>query len=161
MAYLSKEQYRYRREAAERRNERNEAVAYINGMSEPQAELISDMCRIRHEFHCNMDGNVFHGDDIPEIIRINNEIRASGLPYIETLPSDVCDFYEDFCDFDTLLEIEKVPEDDDEREEWYQEKYEEIYNKLGDLNDKIEKYLGEIDRKYKTSFAPSGYLRIF
>lgn len=54
MAYLNKEQYEYRREAAATRNLKNEQTAIENGMTENQADLISRLCSLRHEYHCNL-----------------------------------------------------------------------------------------------------------
>lgn len=55
MAYLNQRQYDYRRESAAARNLNNEEIAVEHGMSEEQAGLISKLCAIRHEFHCNID----------------------------------------------------------------------------------------------------------
>ena len=58
---------------------------------------------------------------------------------------------------------EGVPEDhdSDEFKEWYNNEYKRVYNELSELHDSIEKYLKEIDEKYKTSFCPTGALRKF
>lgn len=63
MAYLNKQQYGYRRESAAARNLNNEEIAVQNGMTSDQAELISKLCAIRHDFHCNIDSIVKGGDD--------------------------------------------------------------------------------------------------
>ena len=56
-----------------------------------------------------------------------------------------------------------MPDRDEEEEKW-QSWYDEICGKLYDeweaLNDKIENYLGEIDKKYKTSYRPTGATRV-
>ena len=58
MAYLNKQQYEYRRESAAARNLNNEDIAVQKGMTSDQASLISKLCAIRHEFHCNIDSIV-------------------------------------------------------------------------------------------------------
>lgn len=63
MAHLNQKQYDYRRESAAARNSTNEEIAVQNGMSEEQAELISKLCAIRHEFHCNMDSLTKSSED--------------------------------------------------------------------------------------------------
>lgn len=83
MAYLNKQQYEYRRESAAARNLHNEKIAVEHGMSEEQAELISELCAIRHEFHCNMDSLVKGGDNnsiVGEIETIEEEINEVGYP---------------------------------------------------------------------------------
>lgn len=69
MAYLNKEQYEYRREAAAARNAKNESVAVENGMTEQQADLISRLCSLRHELHCSMDDIVKGNDGARDICK--------------------------------------------------------------------------------------------
>ena len=83
MAYLNKAQYDYRRESAAARNISNEEIAVQNGMTEKQAELISELAAQRHEMHCNIDRLVCDGsyDKIGETLALTNEeIKMSGLP---------------------------------------------------------------------------------
>lgn len=56
-----------------------------------------------------------------------------------------------------------VPSRDDELEwaDWYNSNYERIYEELLQVHDDMEAFLNKIDKKYKTSFAPTGALRIF
>jgi hypothetical protein len=63
MACLNKKQYDYRRESAAARNLNNEEIAVEHGMSEEQAELISKLCSIRHNFHCNIDSLAKSSED--------------------------------------------------------------------------------------------------
>lgn len=75
MAKLNKEQYYRRAINAERRNANNEEIAVANGMPEHWAELVTELCRVRHEMHCNIDKLVWSaevgvrdfGDSIVEI----------------------------------------------------------------------------------------------
>lgn len=87
MAYLNKEQYEYRREAAAARNVKNESIAVDNGMTEQQADLISRLCSLRHELHCSMD-DIVKGNDVAEDIRerfasLEDKMEESGLPEFE------------------------------------------------------------------------------
>jgi len=163
MAYLNKEQYAYRRESAERRNADNEAVAVEHGMTEEQAGLISDLCRLRHELHTNMDA-VTRSDDLrikAQLVVANAAIKESGLTPVPCIPTGDGD-YIDIDDIDELLEIEDWPESGtDEWQEKWNEEYSRIYDELEQLNSDIEKYLAEIDRQYGTAWCPSGALRIF
>jgi hypothetical protein len=164
MAYLNKEQYKYRREAAAARNVKNESIAVDNGMTEQQADLISRLCSLRHELHCSME-DIVKGNDVAEDIRerfasLEDKMGESGLSEL-----GVSGWLEDLDDMDGLIYYygEDVPEDhdSDEFKEWYNNEYKRVYDELSELHDSIEKYLKEIDEKYKTSFWPTGALRNF
>ena len=163
MAYLSKEQYAYRREAAARRAADNEQIAVEHGMTEKQAELISELCRLRHELHTNM-GKVAASDaDLcikSKLVKLNAAIRESGLKPAECMPSDESD-YIDIDDINELYEYDEWPESG--TQEWqdkYDDEYARICSELEQLNGDIEKYLAEIDKQYGTSWCPTGALRI-
>lgn len=162
MAYLNKQQYGYRRESAAARNLNNEEIAVQNGMTSDQAELISKLCAIRHDFHCNIDSIVKGGDDnsiSDEIENIEYGINESGLPEL-----DIVSMLLDIDDLDGLVYGygEDVPEDHDSEEfqNWYDDNYARIYSELEEVNKSIEKYLANIDNQYGTSWCPTGQLRI-
>lgn len=164
MAYLNKEQYAYRRESAARRNADNEVVAVEHGMTEEQAELISDLCRLRHELHTNMDRVTRSDTDLrikAQLVAANAAIKESGLTPVPCIPTDEGD-YIDIDDIDLLQEIEEWPESHtDEWQEKWNEEYSRIYDELEQLNSDIEHYLADIDKQYGTAWCPSGALRIF
>ena len=164
MAYFSKEQYEYRREAAAARNAKNENIAVENGMTEQQADLISRLCSLRHELHCCMDA-IVKGGDVASNIRerfslLEDKMDKIGLPELGVSGS-----LADLEDMDGLIYDygEDVPEDhdSDEFKDWYNEEYQRIYNELSDIHDSNEHYLKDIDEKYNTFFCPTGALRIF
>lgn len=162
MAHLNQNQYDYRRESAAARNLTNEEIAVQNGMSEEQAELISKLCAIRHEFHCNMDSLTKSSEDhyiIDEIENIEAAINESGLPQL-----NVASFLFDIDDMNGLVYEygDDVPEDHDSQEfqDWYDDNYSRIHDELEGVNKAIEDYLRVIDKDYHTSFAPTGALRI-
>ena len=166
MAYLNKRQYEYRRESAAARNIENERIAIENGMTEEQAGIVSDLCSARHKLHSNIrhlveDGNY---DGIGRtLMRINSELYQHNLGSIDGIPTSY-DGYDDYIDIEDMpfiYETEQLPEDDSERESYLDEKREEIYEQWEELNSKIENYLSEMDKKYKTSFCPTGALRTF
>jgi hypothetical protein len=162
MAYLNKDQYDYRRESAAKRGADSSEVAVNNGMTEEQAELIVELCSLRHEFHCNIGRmGISDNTDIKDnLIRINGKIKESGIDYMKFIPTDKSD-YIDIDTIDLLIEIgEDIPEDDIERGEWREKELERIYEELYVLHDKIESYIKDIDKKYNTNFAPTGALRI-
>jgi hypothetical protein len=162
MAYLNKQQYGYRREAAAARNLNNEEIAVQNGITSEQAELISELCAIRHEFHCNIDSLIKSSEDhtiYDNIERIEDEINESGLPELH-----VACMLLDIDDLDGLIYEygDDVPEDHDSQEyrDWYDDNYSRIYGELEEANKSIETYLSSIDAKYGTSWCPTGHLRL-
>ena len=163
MAYLKKEQYDYRKKAAARRSADNEAIAVEHGMTGKQAELISELCRLRHELHTNMNKVTVSDADMrikSRLVKLNAAIRESGLKPAECMPS--CeDDYIDIDDIDELYECDEWPEPG--TREWqdkYDDEYARIYGELEQLNDDIEKYLAGIDKQYGTKWCPTGELRI-
>ena len=163
MAYLKKEQYEYRERAAARRAADNEAVAVEHGMTEEQAELISDLCALRHELHTNMDKVTVSDNDLrikTRLVKQNAAIRESGLKPAECMPQWEDD-YIDIDDINELYECDEWPEPG--TQEWqdkYDDEYARIYSELEQLNGDIEKYLAEIDKQYGTKWCPTGALRI-
>lgn len=161
MADLNQKQYDYRRESAAARNLNNEEIAVEHGMSEEQAELISRLCAIRHEFHCNIDNIVKSADNdsMSDIVEIEKSINESGLPEL-----DIVSMLLDIDDLDGLIYEygEDVPEDHDSEEfrDWYDDNYARIYSELEEVNKSIEKYLANIDNQYGTRWCPTGQLRI-
>ena len=161
MAYLNKAQYDYRRESAAARNITNEEIAMQNGMNEEQAELISKLCSIRHNFHCNIDSLAKGCEDnsiFDEIESIEDAINGSGLPQL-----NVVSILLDTDDMNGLIYDygDNVPEDHNSQEfqDWYDDNYERIYSELEDVNKNIELYLSNIDRQYGTHWCPTGKLR--
>jgi len=163
MAYLNKHQYDYRRESAAKRNISNEEIAVENGMTDEQAELITELCSARHEMHCNISHLVEDGsyDKIGDyLIDINMRLKSTNIPIVPNIPCDNSD-YIDIDDMYTLFETVQLPDDDDERENFLAGERERIYDCWENLNKVIEHYLADIDKKYGTSWCPSGALRIF
>ena len=157
MAYLDKKQYDYRREAAGKRMQENKE---IDTLTEDQHDILSDLCKIRHEIHSDKK-NVIISDDEDykaKLIRINIKLIELELLYMEFIPCDEGD-YIDIDTIDGLYEYDEVPEDDGERKDWYDNNYWRISEELEKLNHKIEKYLKEIDEQYNTNYCPTGNLR--
>lgn len=159
MAYLNQKQYDYRRESAAARNINNEEIAVEHGMSEEQAELISRLCAIRHEFHCNIDNIVKSADNdsMSDIVEIEKSINDSGLPEL-----DIVSILLDIDDLDGLIYEygDDVPDHDSQDfQDWYDDNYARIYSELEEINKNIEIYLSNIDAKYGTHWCPTGALR--
>ena len=161
MGHLNKQQYERRRENAVSRNIKNEDIAVANGMTQEQAELISELCSLRHRIHSSVDRLVEDNSEATrDLIGVNARIDESGLKAMDFIPTDTSD-YIDIDDINTLYETEEIPEDDEERRKWRADKTAYICEQWYELNRSIERYLAEIDKKYNTHFAPTGALRIF
>lgn len=171
MAYLNKRQYEYRENAAAERNFKNGEIAMENGMTEEQADLIKELCSLRHELHTNMDALVKGNDNNrieKRLIRLNDEIRQSGLTPISCIPAYEGEFididsiemltddaYSEYCDYE-------IPESGTkEWQDWYDREYYRIYDEWSEIHEGIENYLREIDNQYGTKFCPTGALRIY
>lgn len=171
MAYLNKEQYERRQQNAINRNNNNIAIAIENGMTEEQAELIAELCGRRHELHTNLEhlattsgyNNIERG-----LIRLNARMVEEGLPQVACIPIDEGEFIEIYS-MDSILEDpesfdfdEPMPEEGtDEYYSWYNERLFEGISEWDKINDGIEHYLADIDKKYGTKFCPTGAQRIF
>lgn len=149
MAYLTKEQYRRRNENAANRMIKN---AENTSLTEEQHYAISNLCTARHELHSNKRHAII--EDYKglkrAIVSANRAILESGIEPMNFVPTDSSDYI----DIDSLNEL-------DYEEEEYNSEYERISGELELLNNKIEKYLFEIDSKYNTNYAPTGAQRIF
>lgn len=164
MAYLSKQQYNYRRESAAAHNIENERIAVKNGMTETQASIISELCSLRHKFHCNMDSIAKGGNDDAmtfgrEFLYIEKCILNNNLPKLS-----IYNMLTDIDDMNGLIYEygDDVPYNHQSKEfqDWYDDNYYRIYCELSEVNKCIENYLTNIDKKYKTSFCPTGALRV-
>lgn len=84
MAKLSKEQYERRNEAATGRVLDNIEIAKEQGMTDEQGELIFDLCRLRHELHCNVNALIISAECsewsiVRELIDVNHKLLEAGL----------------------------------------------------------------------------------
>jgi len=164
---LKKRQYEQRAFSASKRMAEN---AKNDSLTSEQHEVIASLCSYRHNLHSSMD-RICQNDENGqknELIRINSLLKEVGLT-----PMDFCGYNpgEDFIDIDDMQESiffakedgTYIDEDEhpQEYQDWYDDTYHEIMQKLEDLNTNIENYLSEIDKKYNTSYCPTGALRIF
>lgn len=155
MAYLSKEQYDYRRESAARRMAEN---AEIETLSEEQHEALAEICRMRHELHCNPE-SIFLTDssDYTEYSRYvsnldGDERNFSRIAEEAGLPVLNIELFDDY--------------DNDRAGEWdedydYEVSLRATLDYVERLNTTIENWLRAIDEEHGTDYCPSGALRVF
>lgn len=159
MAILKYNDYQRRRESAAKRmidNSKNE------NLTEEQHEALAELCKIRHEIHSNVKSVIISDDENykARLINVNIKLEELGLPYMKFIPCGEGD-YIDIDTIDGLYEYGEPPEDDEEKQEWYDDNYHRISEELEKLNENIEKYLKVIDDKYSTNYCPTGGLRKF
>ena len=167
MSYLNQKQYEQRAISAAKRMAEN---AKNNSLTLEQHEVIASLCSYRHNLHSSMD-RICQNDENGqknELIRINSLLKEVGLT-----PMDFCGYNvgEDYIDIDDINDAIFFAKEDgsyidpdehpQEYQNWYDDTYDTIMEKLESLNKKIENYLSEIDQKYNTSYCPTGALRIF
>ena len=141
-----------------------------DSLTSEQHEVIASLCSYRHNFHSSMD-RICQNDENGqknELIYINSQLQEVGLPVMDFCGVNVGEDYIDIDDINdaiffakedgSYIDPDKYPQ---EYQDWYDDTYDTIMQKLEDLNTNIEKYLYEIDQKYKTSYCPTGALRIF
>lgn len=158
MAHLTKQQYSIRNENAAIRMMKN---AENTALTDEQHEILRRLCAKRHEIHSNKDSVINDNTrEFKSLIEINIELEENSINTMSFIPTDKSD-YIDIDDFQTLYETEQIPEDEDEKQNWYDDNYTRISNELEILNTKIENYLSEIDAKYGTNYSPTGAQRIF
>jgi len=157
MAYLKKSQYERRAANAAIRMEQNKQ---ISSLTAEQHQALKELCYHRHEMHSNMDSVTRSRENkiMANLEKVGVMLAQAGIP-CPALPSDECD-YIDIDDIDSLYEYDDVPEDDEERQEWYDENYRRIMSELSELNGQIEEYLRIIDEQHGTSYCPTGAQRI-
>ena len=139
-------------------------------MSEEGIRALESLARIRHNIHSNWEQmwnaeasnhnefwNYLNSDSD---VYINKMLKNAGLPTIN-LNID----YEDVptsMDYDFLDDDEKAEYGNDSWR-WREEsgEYERFADALEGVNAAIENYLANIDKKYGTSYAPTGWARMF
>jgi len=134
--------------------------AEVSSLTEEQHQALNELCSRRHAMHSNMDSCVTSRENgiMANLEKTGVILAQAGIP-CHVLPSDESD-YIDIDDIDSLYEYDDVPEDDEERQEWYTDNYSRIMSELSELNEQIEKYLRSIDEQHGTSYCPTGEQRI-
>lgn len=123
----------------------------VNTLTTEQHEALSFLCKVRHKFHINMYSIIKgHGNNyLNALIRANDILFKSGLPKISDIPDDILDNYEF---------VHKYRIDKNQINNTFE--FNRIYKNLNGLNDHIELYIAEIDKKYGTQYKPSGAARM-
>lgn len=169
MAYLDKDAYERREAYAHRRFRENAEIAEEQ-LTEEQIELLDKLTSFRHELHTSHEelfrsqGTHNLEEQIVDIFitdetlneRINEAFGKRAFQYVRDYIEKAVDIYDDY-------EYEEANEE--EKDEVYLRLYSELYHStsrsLERINDEIEAFLREIDKKCGTTFCPTGRTRIY
>lgn len=179
-----RENMEYRRgQNALLRNEDNLEILIDAGIDEEVAEKIISVCRLRHSIHSDLE-NIWRcgwNTDVEDIEGILEELSGKdGLPTftnreLDTNPYSLVDFWilddgsihvggatPTWSDVDSELESPDyedywLPElGDTTRDRLYAAAYSKFRETMEIFNTDIEKWLGEIDKKYNTDLRSTG-----
>ena len=147
MGIISRDGYDRKREYAARKMEEN---MLIGTLTETQHDALAWLCSLRHEMHTNqhhlfLSETAEYSEIWTKYDAINGKLTDCGLDTIE-LP-DGTDIP---CDFDC----------DDDSDFDYEETYGEFVKIMEDINNRIEAYLHDIDKKHGTDYCPTGKSRV-
>ena len=187
MPLLSKDQYQRRAENAQKRMDEQKEVS---SLTEEQHEAIAEVCRMRHELHCNQDSAYLTESTGANIWRsyldnesgqglINSILNAAELETINSLQlsdSHIDDSYSYWMSDEDVLETLNIEyssnfldengklDDSDEADELRNDIsnaiIESSYEETHEINNKIENFLRKIDEEHGTSYAPTGSQRL-
>ncbi len=160
MARLSKEAYEGKERFAGQRMAENAKNENLNA---EQHEVLSEICRLRHELHIS-HRSLFIGENADKLVDfLENWISNAKAVNLPTW--DYCDVNVDMLPSPIDLEID--PEDwyDEEEGEDYQTGFSRCFEKAcakySEINDTIESFLRKIDETFGTDYCPSGASRLF
>lgn len=135
----------------DRKNVENEK---ISALTEKQHDALQRLCAARHIMHSNIRTLILSSE-------FNNEYERPLFEAIKGLSKVKLPAFKskydmgDYIDIDSFDILDEIGEAYDKEEE-----YDKIYDKWEDLNNEIETYLIKIDKKYGTSYCPTGLSRI-
>ena len=169
MAYLTKEQYNYRRESAAQRMADN---AEIETLTPEQHEILAELCALRHWLHSEVRPISFYytsHSDYDTLTELTSDLTGEERNFAKIIEETGIDFdltnlrniISDLSVMDTDGYTEELSEDDDERKEQIEEIISEYGRLQENINTEIEKFLAQVDKEYGTNYCPTGALRIF
>lgn len=183
MGDSKKEMYERKAAYAERRMREN---AENENLTEEQHDVLAWLCSVRHNFHCNYS-DLFNSEGDHDFFdpfdnscgecEVNQKLEEVGLPKIP-FNYDTADIPNED-DYYYVLDDEEKEDWEKKAEEWNREhpsqifhdgfsiwkensgSYDEFSDIMDGINNAVEDYLIGIDKKYGTTYCPSGMSRIF
>lgn len=164
MAKIPKFVFDKRAISASRRMMDNAEKGLEKGLTKQQADALAKLAAARHQFHTNSDA-VIKGLDSGDQAKKNLldaiiEINEAKLPPLNGIPYNIISDHDGYIDIDAISELPDIL--GQEGVDWnFLDEYSRISDEVSKANSFIEKYLGEIDEKYGTSYKPTGTFRNF
>lgn len=155
--YLKEDKWEAKKKYAERHASEQSEIGMENGMTEEQTDAITKLCEYRHFIHTHQE-ELFN-DESSDYSEMNSLLTSEIYDLLEP-----CNFDVDF-DIDTFLYDTKDLMNDTtcyEFELTKEEREEELRKCIefaNNVNNDIEIFLGKIDKRYNTHFAPTGKSR--
>lgn len=143
----------------------NACIALENGLSEEQIDFIENVCSMRHLMHTNIYAlyNVQSAlyDDLSDwLYHLCDDIIEFSLPQIEF--SVDLNFIDNSFTWDEIDGVDFLCESAEEievKEKARQEYEDQAILDFYTIHDDIENWLRNVDKIYKTEYAPSGMSR--
>lgn len=147
MAYLNKEAYERKAQYALNKAIENANIAELNGMTAEEIEAADIICSYRHTMHSM------------SAVSVHNIFSSEYDDY-----NRMCGEISKLTDYKLNLDTDDMPSSADEDidpDYDYDENVSLCADYMERINGKIENYLADIDKKYGTSYCPTGKSRIF
>lgn len=174
MGKIDNDGYARKREWAAKKMSAQRAITTLTAK---QHEALEEVCRIRHDFHCEMyDYFTMEAPEGWEIFeRINDSLYDAGLETIDFIDYDELPCAEDYFSVVPTKEKEdweaKADRFNSKKQGglmhtgfslWKEEsgEYARFCDGVEMLHNQIENYLYKIDREHGTSYAPTGATRL-
>lgn len=150
---------------AEKRQQNVSQDAIDRGvLTEEQTKAIESICRLRHDLHTIDSSNLLYyglsqSDEFFDAQdKINTILSETNLPELNI--SVDFDSLPNSADYDELLSDEEKAEYNGFGD-WAETNnvYEQLENAKEQVNNDIEKWINKIDKKYGTSYSPTGHAR--
>lgn len=122
----------------------------VNSLNEDQHDILSEIANMRHTIHASgkslyLTGSPLYKEGFRWLENINDRLKNLELPKIK--------FTNSWEDYPTDMDISYGIADDEENN------LKLFYEYHNQLNNDIESYLLEIDKKHKTNYCPTGAFR--
>lgn len=128
------------------KNAKNREISAENGLTDNQHEAITFVCSFRHVLHCNQD-DLFYSEstnffEFIEMVcgKLHTILKTAGF-------ENNLDYYKKFID---------IPSDFDcTTDEEYEQGLQQVHEFCEKIDADIIEFLQEIDKRYKTEYAPT------
>lgn len=130
------------------KNAKNREISAENGLTDNQHKALVWLCSFRHELHCNQE-DLFYSESANFSnfgFQICGQLNRY-LKHVELISDNKFDYSEEFFD---------LPSDFDcHSDEEYEDGLQQVHEFCEKIDADIIEFLQEIDKRYKTEYAPT------